>query len=235
MTTTVLRIIALLGLLAVISLQACQSESSTSDITEVKLGQHTFVIPKSYQLEKIIPEWLRWLPGLDDGSRDLLLKFKAAEVAAHVSGYRDIDGGYQEDVVAVLAVLNSEEIERYKSGGRLYDLWQFTGSYADAIVEPYENGGWHKVYRKVEYPYSWAVLKQVPATGQAMPNPADFWVAQCLAGDSPLTQSRKRVACKSYIFFDDLVVDFEVSEQNLKVIDGIADYLKAKVIQWKQS
>lgn len=234
MTITTSRIIVRLGLLAVFGLQACRSESIPSDLSEVKLGQHSFAIPKNYQLEKSIPEWLRWLPGIDDGSRDVLLKFSAAEVAKYVPDYRETDGHYREDIVAVLAALDTEETRRYESGERLSDLWHFSGSYTDAIVEPHENAGWHKVYRKVEYPFSWAVLKQLPDTGQKMPNPSDFWISQCLSGDSPLTPSRKRVACKSHVFFDDLVVDFEVSEQNLKVIDGVADYLKAKVTEWKR-
>lgn len=235
MTKKTSRTTILLCLLAVVALQACRSDSSSTDMTEFKLGQHTFLIPESYVLEKFIPKWLRWLPGLDDSSRDILLMFRAAEIAEHVADYHEADGSYEEDVVAVLAVLDSGEIERYRRGQRLSDLWHHTGSYSDAIVEAHENTGWHKVYRKVEYPYSWAVLKQLPNASQPMPDPSDFWVAQCLAGDSPLTLSRMRVACKSYVFFDEWVVDFEVSEQNLRVIDGVADYLRAKVTGWKRS
>lgn len=235
MTTKMLRIFVLLCVGTMFGLQGCRAEPSTSDSTEIRLGRHVFVIPKAHLMEQATPDWLRWFPGLDDGSRDVLLRFGAAEVARGVPGYAEADGDYAEDVVAVIAVLNPDEIKRYQSGERLADLWYGTGSYTDAIVEPLGGTGWHKVYRKVEYPYSWAVLKQLPTAGQSMPSPSEFWIAQCLAGDSPLTPSGKRGGCKSHVSFGDLVVDFEVSEQNLRVIDGVAGYLTAKVTEWRRS
>lgn len=216
-------------------LAGCGTNASTDEASNVTLGARTFLIPKPNQMEVAMPEWLRRFPGLDDGSKSFLVKFPATDIAKSIPGYRTSDGSYQEDISGVLSALTPIEAQRYEQFEHLSDLWHGEGSYRDAVVKPYTILGWYKVYRKVEYPYSWALLKYLPAAGQSIPpNSAEFWVAQCVEGGSMITASKKHVACKSFVQFEDMTVDFELSEQNIEYIDQIRAFIKAQVIDWKQ-
>jgi len=225
---------AILGVL-IIGVTAYGAALVMSDTYSVTLGQHSFNIPKQYSRHGAVPQWLMKVRGLDDGSRDYMLEFPAEEIATAVPGYKTADGKYKEDIRAILAVLTPVEVKRNQDSGRYRDLWYAENSYRDRIIEPYPNRPWFRVYRKVEYPYSWAVVKKSPQDGHTLPHEVfDFWVSHCLSGNSPITTSGKIVRCDSYVFFDDFAIDFSVSEQNLDVIDGVKAFLKSKVESWKK-
>lgn len=205
-----------------------------SDTYRVELGQHTFDIPKQYSREGWMPQWLISTPGLDDGSSAYLLEFPAKELEEAIPGYQPMDGRYREDITAILNVLTPVEKARYEDSGRYRDLWEATGSYRERIVEPYSDRSWFKVYRKVEYPYSWAITTRSPDSGEPMPKDTlNFWVAHCLSGNSPVTESGKSTDCNSYVFYDDIAIEFRLSEHNLHLIDEVRTYLKSKVDSWK--
>jgi hypothetical protein len=208
-----------------------------SDTYDVRLGAHRFAIPKQYSLEGRIPSWLRAVSGLDDGSRSYLLKIPAQEVAKNVPGYKSTDGKLDEDVEFVLNVLNDVEIRRYADSGRFRDLWYATESYADRVVEPYENRSLFRVFRNTKHKHSrdsWAVTRISPQSDISIPRDVfDFWIAHCLAGDSPITLSGRYVSCRSYVFYGDISIEFSVSEQNLDVIDQVRDFLKSQVELWQ--
>jgi len=205
-----------------------------SDTLHVQLGKYTFNIPKQYSQEGALPHWLIITPGLDDGSKDYLLRFPAKEIVAAIPGYKEMDGRYTEDITAILAVLTSVEVKRYEDSERYRDLWNATGSYLERIVELYTHKPWFKIYRKIEYPNSWAVVSQSPENGALLPKDTlDFWVAHCLSGNSPLTKSGEIAICDSYVFYEDIVIDFSVSEQNLDVINDVRSYLKNTIENWR--
>lgn len=208
-------------------------KDSTSGVSKVVLGAQTFLIPKENLLEVVIPAWLRQLPGLDDESGSFLVTFPALSVANSVPGYQVTNGVYREDISGVLSALTSDEARRYETLEHLAPLWYRNGSYRDAVVEPYGIAGWYKVYRKVEYPYSWALLKYLPSADESLPlNAEDFWVGHCLKGGAVLVTGGAHVTCRSFVYFDDVSVDFEVSEQNIKHIDEIRVFIKMEVLAW---
>lgn len=234
-TKLVLGCALVLFAVAVSLLTTLRARVSAEGASKVVLGARTFSIPKENLLEAALPGWLRRFPGLDDGSRSFLVKFPASELAEGVPDYRVSDGNYREDIFGVLSALTAEEERRYATSEQLADLWHRRDSYRDAVIEPYTIPGWHKVYRKIEYPYSWALLKYLPPAEQPIPPSSEgFWVAQCLEGGSTVTASKRHVACKSFVQFDDVAVDFEMSEQNVKHIDQIRAFIKAQVLEWKQ-
>lgn len=151
-------------------LTTLRAGASAEGAPKVVLGAQTFSIPKENLLEAALPGWLRRLPGLDDGSRSFLVKFPASELAEGVPDYRVSDGNYREDISGVLSALTAEEERRYVASEQLADLWHRRDSYRDAVIEPYTIPGWYEVYRKIEYPYSWALLKYLPPAEQPIPS-----------------------------------------------------------------
>ncbi|MDZ4380600.1 MAG: hypothetical protein U0942_04590 [Parvibaculum sp.] len=222
--------LVLIGTLA-ISAVAYEATSLLSDTYRVALGQHVFNIPTQYSRQGAASQ----LTGADEDSRSYMLEFSAEDVAAEVSNYKTTNGSYRENIRAVLIAPTFDESKRYQSPGYLKDIWNAEGSYRDAIIESYAGRSWLKVYRKIEYPYSWAVLREMPEKNRSVPeNVFSFWIANCLSGNSPITQSGEIVICQSYALDQDIVIDFYISEQNLDVIEDVRLFLKSKIELWKE-
>jgi hypothetical protein len=211
---------------------ATDATSSDADNRDITLGEHNFEIPSRYFLEDgQIPSWLRWIPGLDEGSSELLLTIGASEVTEAVPGFKPKDEGYVDDLRLLIVVLHEYERLRYLDPNRFADIWNGAGSYRDRIVDTDPETGWFRAYRRLEYPYSWEVLKTSPDT--PMPNDLfAFWVGHCLNGSSTLTASGSLALCKSYVVVGDIAVHFTVTEQNLKSTDAIRRYLANLISQW---
>jgi hypothetical protein len=208
------------------------SASDAADTQTVRLDGNDFEIPQRYfQDGGSVPSWLRWLPGLDDGSRELLLTISASEVAAAVPGFKPKDGRYDDDLRLRLVVLQEDERRRYLDPSLFADVWNSTGSYSDRVIEIDPETHFTRAYRRVEYPNSWEVFT-VPLD---KPMPTDlfsFWVGHCLNSHSPLTSSGALALCKSYVVVGDVAVNFTVSAQNLTNMDGIRSYLRGLVSKW---
>lgn len=226
-------LLSILGM-AVIGTVAYVAAFAISDSYDVSLGQHRFRIPKEYSQQGVIPKWLSATPGLDDGSRSYTLVFSAEEIATRVPGYKPMDGRFKEDIRAILAVLTRADIKSYRDADRHRDLWHARNFYHQPTIEPYENRPWFRVYGKYEYPRMWSVIKKSLKRGDAFPQHVfDFWVADCVSGNSPITKSGKIVDCLTYVSYDDIAIDFYISEQNLDVVDDVRALLKSKVESWR--
>lgn len=206
-----------------------------SDSVTAKLGPYTFDIPKKYARQGSISRWITRLPGLDDGSRAFMLEFPAEELVDAVSGYQMRDGRYVEVIRAILNVLEPYEVARYENPDRYRDLWEKLLDDKDGIVEPFQNVGWFKV-SSVPDDHLWEVVKVLPKNKVEMPkDPLDFWVASCRTGvgESPVTATGKIEDCLTYTFYDDIVIEFYISGQNLHLIDDVRAYLRDKVESWR--
>jgi hypothetical protein len=215
-----------------ITASVAMSASGAADTQTARLDGHDFEIPQRYfQDGGWVPRWLRWLPGLDDGSRELLLTISASEVAAAVPGFKPKDGRYDDDLRLRLVVLREDERRQYLDPNQFADIWNSTGSYRDRVVETDPETHFTLAYRRVEYPNSWEVF----AVSLDKPMPSDlfsFWIGHCLNSHSPLTPSGALALCKSYVVVGDVAVNFTLSAQNLTHMDGIRNYLVGLVSQW---
>lgn len=217
----------LLLTLSLCSLSTCSLNRNT---VQFSLGKYSLGIPEKYSQEQAMPMWLALLPGLDNSTNDLMFIIPADEVK--VKDYKQTDGKYKENIHGLLAVLSPEDKERYLSGKKFEDLWYAEGSYSKRLIEPYKNNLF-KVFRKIEYPNSWALVSHNPESGKTLPEKAsEFWLAHCLSGTSPITSSGNHVGCDSYIVVDDLLIEFNVSEQNLSKLDDIKNFLVSEVKSW---
>lgn len=208
----------------VISLAAAKSNSS-----KIRIGSYNFDIPEEYLLESSAPDWLKWLPGVDATNEGVLFRLPAKLISENVSGYKAIDGKYVEDIRGYLVVLNSHERLRYADKAQYDDLISGTGSYASMIVE--NHGQLFKVFRKVEYPYSFALVTENPTEISKASN--GFWVAHCLNRKNSISETKEHVNCSSYIVNGDLLVEFNISEQNILYIEAVKHYLMQQVMKWK--
>jgi hypothetical protein len=227
---------AYLGLRTIVTcvslIMATVAISAPGATEKVRLGGRDFEIPQRYFEDGgRAPSWLRWLPGLDDRSRELLLTLSASEVAGAVPGFKPKDGRYDDDLRLRLVVLQDDEKRLYLAPNQFADIWNSTGSYRDRIIETDAETHFVRIYRRIEYPNSWEVFTVLPDK----PIPSDlfsFWVGHCLNSRSPLTPSGMLALCKSFVIIDDIAVNFTMSAQNLTNTDGIRRYLVGLVSHW---
>lgn len=231
--------ITLLFFIALIAAFGIQATTyALSDVVQIKLRQHTFLIPKSIAMDRtsVMPDWLINMSGLDDGSSSTLLRFDGQEVKASVPNYQvDDDNQFADDIGVLMTALTPEEQNAYidpNDHTMLRDLWQATGSYKSRKVESAARPGWFKVYRTVGYPNSWVLLNRFPDSDQPVPDKTeDFWVANCLL----LGPKDKRVgSCRTHALIGDIVVEFSISDYNLHLLDEIKVFITNCVKEWKQ-
>lgn len=209
---------------------------NNSESKKIKLGGYIFDIPLSYSRENSNFGWLAKFSGFDDGSNSYMLEFSAEEMAANIPGYKTRNKEYKEDIRAILSILTPVEVERYQHAEQQRDLWYLRNFYQDAAINKYIDKGWFMVSGKYEKGRLWSVVKKMPSDKEEFPESIfDFWVADCFSGASPLTKSGKIVNCRSYVFYENIAIDFYVSEENLEVIESIRDYLRSKIESWKIS
>ncbi|MGR4068620.1 hypothetical protein [Billgrantia sp. C5P2] len=221
----------------VILLSACVIGYSASvfmsDTVKVNLGDDTFEIPKVNSRQGSMPSWIANLPGLDDGSKAFVLEFSAEGLSEAAPGYQVRDGDYIEVIRAVLHVLEPYEVARYEDPDRYRDLWEKANSGKEEVIEAHHVDGWYKIYPRTSS-RNWSVVRQLPRLGGGAPkDPLDFWVADCRYSNSPVTETGMRERCLTYIFYDDIAVEFYVSGQNLHLIDEIRDHLRERVESWR--
>ena len=196
-----------------------------------KLGSYELNVPQSNMLSSPGN-----VTGGDDSSRSALFIFSADEVKKNVPSYAMTGNAnqFKDDIEGMITALTKEEVERYRMPSlyrQLDDLWYATGSYKDRVVESQPNG-MYKVYRKVEYPHSWSLLKKYPDNQKLLPSlPLDFWVAHCLQSKRK-GSSAELARCDSYILINDLLVEFDMSASNLNNIDEIRVFLASQVNDW---
>lgn len=205
------------------------------DTVELKLGHYLLEVPKKNVMSSnTIPNWLRWLPGLDDGSKSMLFRFTDREIKQNVPGYRfDEDKRFRDDIEILVMVLTPEEVARYRDSetySELGKLWRGEGSYKDRKLEPYGETGWYKVYRGLEYPNIWALLNRYPDSSKPLPrDPLKFLVAHCV--DSKPKNGRL-ASCGTYELLGDIVIEFSVSDYNISVIDDVRKFFRSTVQGW---
>jgi predicted outer membrane lipoprotein len=224
----------ILGFCATLTVIAANTAFASEDEKRIQLAGHEFAIPEHY-LDAWSPlSWLRWVPGSDDGGRELLLTIGASEVAAAVDGYMPTDGDYKNDLHIILVVLYEYERARYLDPNQFEDVRNRAGSYRERIVEKDSETNFFRVYRRIEYPASWEVFRTSPDE----PWPSDlfsFWIGHCLNSRSPLTPSGSLALCKSFVVVDQIAVHFTINSQNLAETDRIRHYLMQKLDEWSKS
>ena len=203
-------------------------------LVELQLGSYKLEVPRKNDMSSSIPDWLLWLPGLDDGSRSALFRFDFHEVQESIPEYQYGGVRFRDDIGFLVEVLTHEEVKAYQNPetfNQLGDLWRSKGSYRDRKVEPHQSiNGLYKVYRDFEYPGEWTLLDRYP--DQELPLPeltSDFLVAHCgMLGPKDDTQA----SCLTFFLLDDIYIQFDMVGYNLKLIKEVKSLLRNTVKSW---
>jgi hypothetical protein len=206
-----------------------------TDMRPIRLDGHTLVIPQRYFVDEYGSlSWLRRVPGLDDGAKEIPLRIDASEVAAAIPGYKPDDGHFHEDLRLRLVALTEVERRRYADPGQFLDIWDAKGSYRDRIIEADPEPGFVRVYRKIEYPNSWEIFTVSPGLVKIPQDIFSFWIGHCVTLHSTLTASGTSVDCTSYALVGNFAVHFRVGGQDIIRTNDIRKYLAGLVSQWEK-
>lgn len=218
-------------LLAATTAAAAGGASDGDELVPVRLGQYRLAIPARYTQDSVIPAWLRWLPGLDNGFHDLLLTIDADEVAAAVPGYRPKDGRYVEDL-HIRLVAYDETTKLDIDPQHFVPMWTGVGEMKGRILELDAEAGLVRSYRRIGSRDFWDIYLLPPGSETIPDNLYSYWVASCLKLGSPLTASGSATNCDSNVVADHIAVDLTVSEQNIPLIHQVRAYLRNLVLRW---
>ena len=103
------------------------------------------------------------------------------------------------------------------------------GSYQDRVVEFDKSLGLFKVYRKVEYPYSFALISREPK-GDIPSSHLAFWKAHCVA----LASTKEPDSCNTHYLIGDLLIEVMFPAEDIVLVEQIQALTKAKIESWKQ-
>ena len=205
------------------------------ETVRVTLGEHRFDIPKKNILDEM-PFWLKFIPGLAQSRGGRLFAIPAEELAGRVTGYQIHDGKLKMGITGSVEVLDEADLRTYLDPNtHIYsDIWYGRGLYENLIVEWHEEFGFYKAYREGDDVF-WKVLRIPPQSREKMPdNPFDFYVASCVNGTSPITQSGGICSCDTRVIYDNLYFKFSVYEINLHLIDEIRSAVLDIFKEWEE-
>ena len=203
----------------------------------IRLGDQYLEIPSRYLINASEASWwerlLHTIPGLDDNEREVLVQIDARDVAMAVPKYKLHNGVYKEDIRARLVLISSVEKSRYLDSSQFSEIWSAKGGYKNRIVEKGTRAEMYRVYRRVEYPFSWEVFTISPDTKKIPKDIFSFWLGHCLRAQSSLTQSGSIVNCDSYAIDSEFALNFRVSGKNIHLVPEIRSYLVKLMKDWR--
>lgn len=203
--------------------------------TEIRLGRYDFVIPAEYGTDGFMDLSARWFTSKFQSNKVAVFEIKASELKANISGYEVGQPGHARNIKGLIRVWNAQQMRDIKAPGRYENLWNGTGPYKNRQVIPYSNGQFYRVYRVPESPKVWTVLSQNPSAENPLPEHSfDFWLARCRLQSPPFKKAQTFTVCNSYLYDDDVVVEFYLTENNLRYLDEIRVFLMEKIGQWRR-
>jgi hypothetical protein len=227
--------IFVLALLATVVAATAVTAVSDSETRIVVLADRSFAIPKRYlEVAGEMPWWLRWLPGLEGGRREINLVIDAAELSKAIPAYRDHDEVYRDDVRVLLKELHTGERQQYleRQHASIMEAWSGSGSFSNRIVVKGPDGLF-RVYRRVEYPYSWQIFSAFPGSSTTPADVSSLWIGSCLEGSTSLKRSGRLAACTGSTLWGDIEIYFHTSGQNAALIPQLGQFLVGELMQWE--
>ena len=218
-------------LLFSISAYILSSIYSLAGENEIRLEPHHFFIPAEYGPSGFMNLSVRWFTSHFQSKDVAVFIISEEELSASISGYELGENGVSRNIKGLIRVWSAEQIEELQNPQRYSTLWRGTGPYQNRQVMP--KGELFRVYRNPKSPKTWTVLKQNPAEKNPLPDHSfDFWVARCKQHSKSFQKSETVTICNSYVFVDDVVIEFYLAEENLRYIDDVRGFIVKKVNSW---
>ena len=223
---------ALAALVLTVSTFVLSAIYSLGGDTQIRLGAYDFFIPAEYAPEGFMNLSARWFTSQFQSDEVAVFVIYEEELSANISGYETGEGSVSRNIKGLIRVWNEEQIREIQNPQRYASLWRGTGSYQNRQVLP--KGDYYHVYRNPQSPQAWTVLKQNPAEKYPLPSHSfDFWVARCRSQSNVLQKSKTFTVWNSYLFVDNVVVEFYLAEENLRYIDEIRLFIGQKIEGWR--
>lgn len=220
-------ILAIFLFLAVVTSASVWGEEGK---VSVSLGPYQLSVPEKYLPQRSLIERFSSVIGLDRADKEMLLQIGEQEIEENVSGYTG--GRYSDGIMARLVALKPEEKALYLTPARLADIWHGQRDYEDAIIEKYETMDLFRVYRRIEYPYSWTVVLAKPSVGAPPTKVDEYVVASCIRAGEQVAAAKATPRCRTRVIWSMLMMEFSISEENFEVLDGVKSYLAEKMAEW---
>jgi hypothetical protein len=215
------------------SLDAAGTAGREDDLVPFRLGPYELAIPERYVRDSLPPAWLRWLPGLDRGSDDLVVTISADEVAAAVPGYVTRDGDYVEDIQARLEAHSDRE--RLSADGQRFVTmwWPGLKPEGNRVTEMDPATGLVRSYPPDGNRETWDLYLVPPGLDAVPQDLSPYGIASCLQLYAKIGSLRRYYDCHSAVVARYVAVYFWISEQNATKIDEVRAFLRDLVTRWQ--
>ena len=198
---------------------------------DIRIGPHHFFIPAEYGPSGFMNLSVRWFTSQFQSQDIAVFVISEEELRENIPNYEVGRNGIPRNIKGLIRVWSAEQIEVLENSQRYSTLWRGTGPYQNRQVV--RKGNFFLVYRNPSSQKTWTVLKQNPAEKTPLPsNSFDFWVARCKQHSKTLQKSEVFTVCNSYVFVDDVVIEFYLAEENLRYIDEVRNFIVKKVGNW---
>ncbi len=207
---------------------------SSSKIVEKRLGEQTYRVPAGNLLNNS-PISLAINNNLDP-VESIHLIFTASETSNSVQGFqsevRGAGSGFRDDLTAVISV-PSDEVRQLISSGNLHEgLWHGTGDYGSARlgrrIQEERELGFRVYYNGIDS--MWALVDRNP---QLIPRsyspPFNSVIARCRA----IPRSEGHYSCRRTAYLDSLIIEYEVTSQNIRLYRDIDQFIVSKLRSWR--
>lgn len=207
--------------------------SEKSDTTTIALASYKLLVPSEYVDSDGIVSQLFQAMRLGKKNDSIIVRIPSSEVVKSVSNYNvDPSKIFQDDLELLITVLNPMEVKSHSDPYQyrfLSDLWNSESSYKKRIVENDNVKGWLRVYRKSEYPDSFAIIKS--DFKEVLPDTVkEFWIAHCLILGSEELPS---IRCSTFTLVENVLIEFHVSKENLESLEQITAFIVEEFESWK--
>jgi hypothetical protein len=194
----------------------------------IRLAGQDFRIPVR-NLAEDIPLWLRFVPGLRDGSNQVMIQFSAAELRQ----IQPFDQSRDRPTLGTLTVLGAETFSQVVENlsRTAQQAWQGQGEYEGRTLEPVVGTRLVRVHMVIDRGTRWTVLHATAVGG--IPESSDL--PSSLLGYCHETRGGMETSCLVSMMFDDVMLHVWVSEKSLEAIDDIRAFFRQRVREWRQS
>ncbi len=187
-------------------------------------------IPKKYIKKSVLDSSPNESAGLDESGAILFLEFEAKELAQEVEGYnlyQDVDNKFPS--IFTVLVYEGTSVDRYAS--KYYeDLVSFEGDYSEASVLEDHSLGFYRVAPNVDGAARWVYFSADPRAIDSIEGKLDLIVAEC----SSILPKYKLAKCVLSVEENDLFLQINLSEINLRFSHTLKEYVLNKLSQWQK-
>lgn len=205
-----------------------------NNLETVVLRDRIFNIPQKYIVDSTLPFWMPDEADLDDSSGEILLDFTGSELAQEIPGFLEtvqgstsmMDGG---DWI-LMSVLSADNMRRNEKSAFYAPFWYELGQFEGQRSEYIKELGMYKVTNNFNDDYWFFTTMKIDKN---KPLPEDFdqhYIASCLNNSS--FEGQIHYSCSRQFLIGNIHFVYDITAENIKLIDAYDKFLKRKLEEW---